>query len=368
MRRVTDVMVIGGGPAGLAAAIASRKKGFEVTVADGAKPPTDKACGEGLMPNTLPALGEIGVTIGPGDGRFFRGIRFLDGTTSVEANFPQMSGIGVRRTVLHQKMVKRAEESGVTLLWNTPVTGVAGEGVHTGGGMIRANWVIGADGIQSRVRRWTGLDSNTRQDVRFAHRRHYFVKPWTDRMEIHWGPRMQAYVTPLANEEVCVVLISRDPYASLENAWREFPRLASSLVGAELSSAERGAITATHKLPRVYRGNVALVGDASGSVDAITGEGLCLSFRQAIALADALEAGHLEMYQEAHRRFARRPYITGRLLLLLDHSVAVRRRALRALTRDPDLFVRLLAIHVDKASPTHFAVTGLRLGWQLLLA
>src|SRR6267378_2491580 len=48
VERDTEILVIGGGPAGLAAAIAARKKGFEVTVADGAKPPIDKACGEGL--------------------------------------------------------------------------------------------------------------------------------------------------------------------------------------------------------------------------------------------------------------------------------------------------------------------------------
>jgi menaquinone-9 beta-reductase len=42
----TDVFVIGGGPAGLAAAIAARAKGLRVTVADGGVPPIDKPCGE----------------------------------------------------------------------------------------------------------------------------------------------------------------------------------------------------------------------------------------------------------------------------------------------------------------------------------
>ena len=60
MQRETDVLVIGGGPAGLAAAIAASKKGFRVAVADGAKPPIDKACGEGLMPNTVAALRDSG--------------------------------------------------------------------------------------------------------------------------------------------------------------------------------------------------------------------------------------------------------------------------------------------------------------------
>ena len=52
----TDVFVIGGGPAGLAAAIAARQRGFDVLVADGAEPPIDKACGEGLLPDGLAAL------------------------------------------------------------------------------------------------------------------------------------------------------------------------------------------------------------------------------------------------------------------------------------------------------------------------
>ncbi len=73
----------------------------------------------------------------------------------------------------------------------------------------------------------------------------------------------------------------------------EFPELARRIGGAELTGRERGAITMTRKFRHVQRGNVALVGDASGSVDAITGEGLALGFRQAMALADALERGDL---------------------------------------------------------------------------
>src|ERR1022692_2180287 len=57
----TDLFVIGGGPAGLAAAIAARLKGLNVTLADGARPPIDKACGEGLMPDGLAALRSLGV-------------------------------------------------------------------------------------------------------------------------------------------------------------------------------------------------------------------------------------------------------------------------------------------------------------------
>src|SRR5882762_8819527 len=134
----TDVLVIGGGPAGLAVAIAARMKGFNVTVADGAKPPIDKACGEGLMPSTVAALGELGVAICPGDGQVFRGIRFIDAATSAEASFSGASGVGVRRTVLHQRMVERAQECGITLLWNTPVAGLSSDGAIFGGTAVKS--------------------------------------------------------------------------------------------------------------------------------------------------------------------------------------------------------------------------------------
>jgi flavin-dependent dehydrogenase len=362
------VLVIGGGPAGLAAAIAARMKGFDVAVADGAKSPIDKACGEGLMPGTLRALRELGVAIRPGDGQVFRGIRFVDSAHSVEANFSGASGFGIRRTTLHQKMVERAEECGVSLLWNTSVTGLSHEGAILGDKVIKAKWIVGADGIHSRVRRWIGLDSSARLEKRFAQRRHFRVKPWTDCMEIHWSDRAQAYVTPLGNDETCVALISRDPRMRLADAWREFPALTSYLRHAEAASTERGAATVTRRLPQVYRRNVALTGDASGSVDAITGEGLCLSFRQALALAEALSKGKLYDYQRVHHELARRPHVMGRILLMLDQYPALRKRAMKILAEDPGLFARLLSTHLGETSATFLAATSLRLGWQFLTA
>jgi menaquinone-9 beta-reductase len=362
------LLIIGGGPAGLAAAVAARRKGFDVTVADGAKPPIDKACGEGLWPGTIAALRELGVAIYPDDGQVFRGVRFVDATTSVEANFSGAAGFGVRRTVLHQKMAERAQDCGVTLLWNTPVAGLSSGGANLGGKVVKAKWIIGADGIHSRVRRWAGLDAKGQRELRYAQRQHFRVKAWTDCMEVHWGKKAQAYVTPLSNDETCVALISRDPRMRLQDAWREFPRLASHLRHAQPSSAERGAVTVTRRLDRVYKGNIALIGDASGSVDAITGEGLCLSFQQAIALVGALGDGKLENYQRAHRELAKRPNTMSRLLLLLDRYPSLRRRVLRCLAGEPELFARLLAAHLGESSPKVLAATSLRFGWQFLTA
>jgi 2-polyprenyl-6-methoxyphenol hydroxylase-like FAD-dependent oxidoreductase len=84
----TDVVVIGGGPAGLAAAIAARQQGFRVVVADGAKPPIDKACGEALMPDAITAMEQLGVVVPMAQARHVRGVRFLGSDLSAEADFP----------------------------------------------------------------------------------------------------------------------------------------------------------------------------------------------------------------------------------------------------------------------------------------
>ena len=81
-----------------------------------------------------------------------------------------------------------------------------------------------------------------------------------------------------------------------------------------------------------------MIGDASGSVDAIAGEGLGLSFRQALALARAFKAGDLSRYQAAHRKLARGPSLMASLLLRLETHGAFQARALASLAKNPDVF------------------------------
>src|SRR6202158_5849199 len=281
-----DVFVVGGGPAGLATAIAARRHGLSVVLADGAVPPIDKPCGEGLMPDGVEALHQLGVTIPEGEAYPFRGIRFVSDGTKVEAAFPRGTAYGIRRTHLHRVMLDHAAACGVRLLWQSAVTGLHPEGVLVAGELVRARWVVGADGTASRVRNWAKLDPNEghtarNKNLRFAFRRHYQVAPWTGFMELHWGRDCQVYVTPVSREEVCVALISSSPKLRLrlKDGVGEITEIRERPANAELASSERGAITVTRKLRRVYRGRTVLVGDASGGGDAITGGGLCLTFR-----------------------------------------------------------------------------------------
>jgi len=368
-RLQTDVFIVGGGPAGLAAAIAARQRGLSVIVADGTAPPIDKACGEGLLPETLAALAELGVAMPPVTGHPFRGIRFLQNDVQVSAGFPAGQALGIRRTVLHARLIARAEQSGARLLWRTPVAGISAAGVHVSSGLVAARWIVGADGSGSRVRRWAGLDRAAREKRRFAARRHYRVAPWAEYAEIYWGPRAQAYVTPIHRAEVCVVVMA----AQVEDTdfdlfLKDCPQLAARLGGAELSSRERGAVTLMHSLASVHSGNIVLVGDASGGVDAITGEGLRLAIRQALVLASAIEQDDLRLYARAHRALIRKPMFIGDILLAHGKNNRLRTRSLRMLAKRPHLFSRLLALQSGNAPWEDVLAAGAQFGWRFLAA
>ena len=364
----TDVVVIGGGPAGLAAAIAVRQTGLEVVVADRARPPINKACAEGLMPDGIAALRRIGVTLGPEHGSPFRGIRFLDNELEAEARFPhgQHSGLGVRRTVLHQLMLERAEDAGATICWNSRIGSLTPSGVEIDGRTIRCRWIVGADGFHSRVRKWAGLAPMWSGARRFGQRQHFRVRQWTDFVEVYWHSHCQAYVTPVGPDEVCVAMIGGAQEMRTSDLLTLFPALGRRLERAHPIDAPRGAISMTVKLAAVTHDRIALVGDASGSVDAVTGEGLALALRQASSLGPALAAGDLRAYDNMHRRIGRMPRLMARALLLMDGHDGLRRRALRTLASRPRIFSRLLAMHVGALPPAALSLDILDFSWRLI--
>ncbi len=366
----TDVFVIGGGPAGLAAAIAARNHGFAVMLADVAQPPIDKACGEGIMPDGLAALKKLGVTV-PREAAYpFQGIRFSDGASVVQARFAGEGGLGVRRTALHEILISKAAEIGVEMHWGARISGLTPDGVTMNGCNVRCRWLVGADGQKSRVRDWSDLESvRSRASHRFGFRRHYRVAPWSEFVEVDWTGHGQLYITPTGPEEVCVAFLTRDPKSRLEDAFNVFPELRARLQGAACVSREQCAISAMRSLSSVYRRSRVLIGEASGSVDAITGEGLSMIFQQAYALAQALVKDDLSGYQAEHRRISRLPRVMANLLLQMDRSSWLRARALGAFQANPPLFTRILAIHTGAVSPFALGLQEtLSFGWHLVCA
>ena len=362
-----DVVIIGGGPAGLATAIAARMQGLHVVVLDAGRPPVDKVCGEGLMPDAVAALHRLGIPVTPADGAPFVGIRFVAEHQRVAASFPHGLGIGMRRLRLHQRLIDRASALGVGLYWETPVRTIAPTVVYGQGERLAYRWLIAADGIQSGTRRRMGLHQPTSTRQRLGFQCHYQVSPWSEYVELHWGQRCQAVITPVGGHEVSVCLLTQDTRHRFSDLGVLLPQVAAHLQGAEPTTAVRGASTGTRQFQQVYRDHMGLVGDASGSVDAITGEGLCLAFQQAEALAAALATGNLAPYALAHGHLVRRPRRMAALMLLMDGRQRLRHRTMQALATVPEAFAALLAYHVGQPSLVHLGWrTPFALGWQWL--
>jgi len=351
-----DVAILGGGPAGLAAALALRQRGCGVALYDAQRPPVDKACGEGLMPEAVRLLRGLGLALDERDGASFAGISFHDAHSSAFAAFSGGPfsggpfsgdrGLAVRRTHLQGRMAVRAAEMGIALHWGASVRTLPGGGFGSAGARIRADFFVIADGLCSTLAAASGFRERNCYGTRYASRQQFQYAPWSDRVEVHWRHGEQIYITPLGDREVGVALISGTRGRRLADALPDFPAVAHRLAGAARTSSVRGAVTRTRSLREVIRGNVAVLGDASGSVDAVTGEGLLSAFRQANALAAAIAAGEPERYAVAHARMAKAPRRMARLLLLLDRYPWLERRFVATMATRPETFAALLRVHL----------------------
>jgi 2-polyprenyl-6-methoxyphenol hydroxylase-like FAD-dependent oxidoreductase len=118
------LLIIGGGPVGLAAAILGRLSGHSVTLIERGRPPVDKPCGEGLMPSGVRRLSAMGVALDPEGLHPFMGVRYIDGERVAGARFTFGEGYGCRRTYLQAAMARRAAELGAILHFGQEVIAV----------------------------------------------------------------------------------------------------------------------------------------------------------------------------------------------------------------------------------------------------
>jgi flavin-dependent dehydrogenase len=366
MRRC-EVIVVGAGPAGIVAAIAARKHGLQATVLDGRIPPIDKPCGEGILPQGVAALAALGISL-PQEFTFpFRGIRFVDGGHSARADFAGSAGCSIRRLKLHQLLVNEALEAGVEFHWGARVKHFDRDSVNTAREGFSYRWLVGADGQNSQVRKWAGLSTRRAGSRRFGFCSHFQRGPWSDATEVHWARSCQIFITPLAGQEIGVAVLTGDSGLRLDGALPRFPALAGKLRGSAQTTRELGETTGLRILPAIARGRVALVGDASGTVDAVTGHGLSLAFQQAIPLAEAIRRGDLAHYQEAHRKMAAIPIAMTRLMMLMSQNDWIRNRTIRLFEKSPELFSRMLAIHTESMPLSSFGLAEIAgFGWKFL--
>lgn len=288
-----DLAIVGGGPVGLAAAIEARLAGLDVVVIEQRDGVIDKACGEGLMPGALPILDRLGVDP---TGMPLAGITYVQGSRTVTHRFEGTPGRGVRRIELHSALSRRAEELGVQrVAAKVDAVEQTETGVSVAGQSAR--YLLACDGLHSSVARVVGLGlpAPTRHR-RYGIRQHYAIAPWSDTVEIHYGRRAEVYVTPVAPNEIGVAILGAQ-HTDFDATIAELPALAARLGGLATKSTRRGAGPFRQRTRARTSGRVLLVGDASGYVDAITGEGLRLGFAQAAAAIGAVLADDPQRYE-----------------------------------------------------------------------
>ena len=345
-----DVIVIGGGPVGLATALYAVRSGLSPVVLEPRAGTIDKACGEGLMPGGLQALTDLGVDP---PGHDLRGIRYVARGRCAQADFAAGLGRGVRRTTLHDALSAAVGAAGIEVLPfgaaevtqdDDLVTVRTEESGNTGPTLV-APWVVAADGLHSPTRRALGLDRDhtvgraveARPLRRYGLRQHHGIRPWGDHVEVHWGTHGEAYVTPVADDLVGVAVLSRQRNP-LSDSLAEFPQLRERLEGAPVVTSVRGAGPLRQRTTHRVAGRVLLAGDASGYVDALTGEGISLGLAHARAAVLAIAADDPQSYERSWRAATRRYSLLTHTLVQVTRPSWTRRLLVPAAATLPPVF------------------------------
>ena len=332
-----DLVVAGGGPVGLGTAIAAALAGLDVVLLEPRPGPVDKACGEGLLPTALGQLARLGVDP---PGCSFTGIAYVRGSVRAEARFRRGPGRGVRRTVLSERLARRADEVGVRRLARRAERVVQRPGAVEVAG-VSGSWLAVADGLHSPLRRALGLSVPAPRPLRYGLRRHYACQPWSDSVEVHWARDAEAYVTPVADGVVGVALLCGGGGA-YEGWLGRFPALRDLLAAAPALTRVRGAGPLRQHAAGRRAGRAFLVGDAAGYVDALTGEGIAVGLGCAQALVDCLVAGRPQDYERAWRRETRRYRTLTRALLWASARPALRSAIVPAAARLPRTYAAVV--------------------------
>ena len=395
----TDVLVIGGGPAGSATAILLAERGWSVRVVDKAAFPRPKICGEYLSPEAARALDRLGVLkdVDAAGAVPLRGMRIAapDGTVLV-ADYPTAGpwrgyrdhALAVERERLDLILLDRARSLPVDvrvrhravdlLVDSRAVVGAAVEDAEGRRVEVRARLVVGADGRASVAARALGLVRAHRLRRMALVQDMEGLDGFDGRGEIYVDPPDYSILNPVAPGRVNVSLVVPLAHARAFRG-RLVAFFAARVKQLRALAARLEPARATGQLmamgPLAYRvadprhGGVALVGDAAGFYDPFTGEGLFAALRSAELLAEvahaALRRGDLSARALAPYASARRRAFRDKARLTHLLQLAIRHRSLanavaHALTRRPHLLSALMGAIGDFIPPRELLRLAIR--------
>jgi 2-polyprenyl-6-methoxyphenol hydroxylase-like FAD-dependent oxidoreductase len=382
------VAIIGGGPAGLATALALAQAEVPVVVFEPQSSPADTVCGEGIMPAGVAALGALGIDV-EALGLPFRGVCYLDeqNRPAVGSFAPGRAGVGIRRTLLIAALEEHLRQFPSARIVRTAV-----EDLEFGPDAVRVSTketsrsidvscVVGCDGRRSATRAILDLDGAPPiAQRRWGARQHFRCRPWRSEVEVTWAEGVEAYVTPVASDCVGVAWLW-DPErfrpqpagARLaEGLMTPFPRLAERIAGADSASVISSCGPMAVAASAAHADRALLLGDALGFFDGIAGEGLSVAIQGALQIGRQLpELWRRQTLDAAALKPLGKQLVGGfqdsasrakRALVLAAHP-ALRQRAIRLLARSPLTFSHVLQVGAGQRSAWRLPVFELgRLG------
>lgn len=331
---VTDVAVVGGGPAGAATAIALGQRGVRVALYERSRTPQLKACGEGLLPHGVDALralvGELP------DAPQVRGLRFVIQGNAVEADFPAGHGLVVRRDRFDAWLLDRAAATpNVDVRRGTPFR------------QDDATMVVGADGKRSMFHRRLPAHPTGRQRVGLS--THMAgIDGSGDRVEVFFHDGCEIYIAPSGPDESLVsALFHRSTFRrdGIRHLLSTIPELRARSRRARQVTPLLACSPLGLRVPRITAPGLLLVGDAAGAPDPITGDGIALALTSAAPAADAIVTGNLGAYATTRSRMGE---TADRLASLLLRISTVRGSLASVLLRRPALISTLVEVAIAR--------------------